>query len=110
MLELGRNNEALNCYNLAIWTTKPEHSSTAWFRKGNLLAHLGNYNEAIKCYDASLKSFSSDYHVIYCKGYALYQLKKYEEAIKCYDEVISIEPLYPDAHRSKDIALSSLSD
>ena len=49
LYELGRYEEAIECYDKAI-ELDPDYAD-AWKHKGDALYELGRYEEAIECYD-----------------------------------------------------------
>jgi tetratricopeptide (TPR) repeat protein len=80
--DLGKNEEAIKCYDLAI-KCNPD-CTPAYNNKGIALSHLGQNNEAIKCYDLAIKC-NPEYALAYNnKGVALSHLGQKEEAQECY--------------------------
>ena len=103
--ELGKYEEAIECYDEAI-RINPDYAS-AYLNKGSALSDLGKKEEAIECYDEAIR-IKPDYAAYFNKGIALSELGKKEEAIECYDEAIRIKPDYAEAYLNKGIALSVL--
>ena len=103
--KLGRNKEALECYNKAI-ELNPENA-TYWHMKGLSLNRLERYEEAIFCFDKTLALNPNDKAVWYAKGLALKRLKRFENAIKCFDKTIELEAIGSDAY-AKEQQLTSL--
>ena len=49
LLELGKYDEAITCFDQAI--VLDPYDSDTWVNKGNLLKKLGKHAEAITCFD-----------------------------------------------------------
>lgn len=103
---LGRDQEALNCYDKAI-EINPRYA-VGWYNKGNSLDSLGRYDEAISCYDRSLEANPRYAATWYNKGLSLASLSRYEKAIDCYDKALEIDPRYAAAWNNKGISFKSL--
>lgn len=50
--ELGRYEEAINCFNIAL--DNDPNNAYAWANMGITHYHLGNYNKSIECYDYAI--------------------------------------------------------
>jgi tetratricopeptide (TPR) repeat protein len=102
LARLGRNQEALECYEkILALDPKLEY---AWINKGQLFDKQGKHEEAIKCYDNAIQV---DQHSLTAWNYnvpnqlALSNLKLYNEAIECYDKSLSINPNNFEAWNNK---------
>jgi len=106
LLELGRYEEALKCYEELI-KINPNYAEV-WYAKGVVLRSLGRNEDAIKCYDEAIKINPNYAEAWVGKGMALANLGRNEDALKCYDEAIKINPNYAQAWAHKGFALLKL--
>jgi tetratricopeptide (TPR) repeat protein len=103
---LGRNKEAVDCYDRAI-ALEPGFAG-AYNNKGASLVRLGRNEEAIDCYDRAI-ALESGYAEAYTnKGISLCKLGRYEEALDCFDHAIALKPDDADAHVNKGASLVNL--
>jgi tetratricopeptide (TPR) repeat protein len=103
---LGRNEEAIKCYNKAL-QINPRDAS-AYYNKGNALSDLGRNEKAIDCYDRALEINPQHGGAYNNKGTVLSKLGRYEEALECFDKSIEIDPYDAYAYNNKGLALSAL--
>lgn len=90
LTNLGKNQEALACYERAI-EIDPRYT-IAWHNKGATLQKLGKNHEAIACYDKALE-INPYYAIAWSnKGRILGELGKYEDAIACCKRAIELQP------------------
>ena len=88
--QLGKYNEAIECYSKAI---EIEPDKFGLYRnKGACFYQLGKYNEAIECYSKAIEIEPDKFGLYRSKGACFYQLGKYNEAIECYDKAINLDP------------------
>ena len=84
--QLGKYNEAIECYSKAI---EIEPDKFGLYRsKGACFYQLGKYNEAIECYDKAINLDPKEALFYSNKGDCLQKQDQWEEAIKCYEEAI----------------------
>jgi tetratricopeptide (TPR) repeat protein len=103
---LGRNDEALDCYEKAI--DLDPNFVYAWSGKGWALSNLGRNDEALDCYE---KAIDLDPNFMYAwsgKGWALSNLDRNDEALDCYEKAIDLDPNFVNAWSGKGWALSNL--
>ncbi|MBI4972223.1 MAG: tetratricopeptide repeat protein [Candidatus Omnitrophica bacterium] len=103
---LGRHQEAIACYDMAI-EIDPEYVE-AWHNKGSAWGKLGRYQEAITCFDKALEIDPEYVEAWHNKGSALGELGKHQEAITCFDKALEIDPEYVEAWHNKGSALGEL--
>lgn len=88
---LGKNQEALSCYDKAL-IVNPS-CTEAWEGKGFLLGEFySKPDEALSCYEKALDLNPYDARGWNCKGMGLSGVKRYEEAIGCYDRAVELDP------------------
>jgi len=114
--ELGRYEEAIDCYNKAL-EINPEYKE-AWVNKGKVLAidtyfeltsgNLEKYEEVIDCYDKAIEIDPGYIEAYENKGNALDILGKYEEAIESYNKILEINSRYKKVWLNKGIIFSKL--
>ena len=90
LVNLGRDKEAITCYDEAIRINPGD--ALVWTNKGVALGSLGRYKEEITCYDEAIRINPGYAKAWTNKGVALDNLGRYKEAITCYDEAIRINP------------------
>ena len=74
LAELGKDNEAIECYDRAL-KIDPNYIN-AWYNKGVVLGKLGKWNEAIECYDQALKIDPKNVLVIKNRDIVLERMEK----------------------------------
>ncbi|MBN1941328.1 MAG: tetratricopeptide repeat protein [Candidatus Diapherotrites archaeon] len=83
----GEHEEALKKLDYIFDSTNPG----LWYKKAELLAHLGELADALECYEEAL---FLDTHLVkawYKKGWILFHLEKFEDAVKAFDNVLELE-------------------
>jgi tetratricopeptide (TPR) repeat protein len=107
LCRLGRQAEALPCYDRAIHLD-PE-LLPALLDKAELLAYyLGESEGAIALTDRVIRLGSHELdqaHAHYLKGIAYANLELHSEALACFDRSIALDPEYADAHCEKGVSL-----
>jgi tetratricopeptide (TPR) repeat protein len=103
LANLGRNQEALTCYDRAL--AIDPHLVESWSSKGVSLSKLGRAEEAVVCIDRALGIKPDDSKAWFNKGVALGVLGRMEEAIACYDRALEISPQDDGVLYNKGIAL-----
>jgi tetratricopeptide (TPR) repeat protein len=106
LLSLGRNEEAIRCYDKAL-ELDPRYVA-AWNNKGVSLKSLGRNEEAIRCLDKALELDPRDVYAWNNKGNSLNSLGRNEEAIRCYDQALKLDPRDVSAWNNKGGNLVSL--
>ncbi|NPV75498.1 MAG: tetratricopeptide repeat protein [Anaerolineae bacterium] len=86
---LGRNNEAIACYEKAI-SLQPQ-LVVAWGNKGVALHELGLPEEALQCFDIALGIDEKRGFLWNNKGICLESMGRYEEAIFCYQHALLLD-------------------
>lgn len=89
-LDLGRYNESINAYNMAIELN--QSFEAAWIHKGNAYLKLSQYNKTVECYKRAMELKRSDAKVWYDKGVP--HQNKYDKAIQAFDRA----KLNPSSH------------
>jgi tetratricopeptide (TPR) repeat protein len=99
---IGRNNDALNCYDQAIKLNP--NLDVLWNSKGVALINVSRNTAAIECFNNAIYLNTSNSASWNNKGVALFNLKDYYEAIKCYRQSTSLNPRYIDAWQNLALA------
>jgi tetratricopeptide (TPR) repeat protein len=102
----GKNEEAIECYDIAISMNRKNCS--ALFSKGLLLKNIKKFTEAQECFDSMLKINKKNLFAYKMKGKIFYELKNYENSIECYDKAIEIDSTYADFYNEKAWSLTYL--
>ena len=106
LFALGRNEEALACFDKALLIDPRDTMS--WCNKGGVLVELERLDEAIACFNKTL-SIDPQHALAWSnKGGALRELGRHEEAITCYDKALAIEPRMPTAWNNKGRSFNAL--
>ncbi|MBE9143844.1 CHAT domain-containing protein [Planktothrix mougeotii] len=107
LADLGRFEEAIDCYNKAL-KFKPD-GYEAWLNRGAILCdRLGKYQEAIYSFEKALE-FKPDLHEAWHnRGVALKHLGRFKEAINSYKKALEFKPDYHEAWFGRGIALAEL--
>jgi len=103
---LGKNEEALKCYDRSLEINP--NSTFGWSNKGLALYYLGKTEQAIECYSKALE-FDSNYAFAWTdEGEAFYVLGKFQQALKCLDKALEISPNHPKTGSCKGMVLHRL--
>jgi len=103
---LGRYDEAINCFDEAI--RLDPNLAPAWYNKGLSLGKLERYEDAINAFNEAIRLDPNHANAWYSKGNALFSQGNYDEAIKAFDETIRLNPNYANAWNNKGNALHDL--
>ena len=104
--ELGKKNEALECYDKAI-NINPDYAN-AWNNKGIVLLALGKKEKALECYKRAIEINPNYANAWNNKGFVLNDLGKKKEALKCYEKATDINPNNVDIWNNMGISLTEL--
>jgi tetratricopeptide (TPR) repeat protein len=104
--ELGRLEEALKCFEMAI-KLNPNNEET-WMGKGLVLGGLGRFEEALLSYDKAIEIDPNNEDAWFNKGWVLNNLEKTEDQIKCFDKCIELNPNNPKTWIFKGWTLNKL--
>jgi len=102
---LGRRDEAINCYEVAL--RLDPHLVPAWLNKGVALFAAHCPQDALACYDQGLKVDPKSEQLWSNKGVVLKSLGDTQEAIACYDRALRYNPRYPNAWVNKGVAFKA---
>ena len=106
LCELGRSEEAIECYDFALQINP--RLAEVWSNKGNAVFSLGRSEEAIECCDRALEINPRFAQAWSNKGNALVSWGCSEEAIACQDRALEINRRFAEAWSNKGNALLSL--
>ena len=125
--DLGKNSEAIECYNKAIQLNPSDSVSinnrnicfkkiqdeenklkaNEYFNKGLIETDM---NMKLVLFDKSIE-LNIDFTDVYlAKGNTLYNLERYQEAIECYNKVIEIDPNYSVAIENRNNLIKKIQD
>jgi tetratricopeptide (TPR) repeat protein len=103
---LGRDEEALKCYNKAL-KLNPAYIM-AWNNKGNSLNSLGHFDQAVFCFDKAIALDPEDAAIWNNKATSLNYLGRIEEAIHCFDQALTLDRYFVQCWHNKAVCLFSL--
>ncbi len=106
LLELGRFEEAIACYDRVI-EFKPD-DYVAWSNRGFALFNLGRYEESIPSFDKAIEFKPDFYEAWFNRGFSLDNLGRYEEAITSFDKAIEFKPDLHQAWYNRGSVLGNL--
>jgi tetratricopeptide (TPR) repeat protein len=106
LLNLGRDIDAVDCFNKALQFI-PDLVS-ALVRKATCLRRLGDHNVALSCVDEALKKESDNVIIWFEKGLCLFELERYEYTLECFNKVIELNLDYSDIYWWTGLTLSRL--
>jgi tetratricopeptide (TPR) repeat protein len=104
--DAGKNEEAMECYNIAISMNRKNCS--ALFAKGLLLKSIKKFTQALEFFDSMLKINKKNQLAYKMKGKTFFELKNYENSIECYNKAIEIDSTYSDIFYEKAWSLTYL--
>jgi tetratricopeptide (TPR) repeat protein len=107
LAKLGRNDEAIDCYDHALEIAPRD--IFVWEAKGLALNCLGRLEEALKCHERALEINPRHPDSWHAKGIALQKLERFEEALICYSRALEIDPRDVGLWKGKVAALLGLS-
>jgi tetratricopeptide (TPR) repeat protein len=88
---LGRYEEAINCYDRIIQIEKDSGASDSFrdatIKKGRVLRELYRYDQSVECYDGLARY--NDTLALSEKGITLAYQKKYDQAMQCFNETLA---------------------
>ncbi|NES05722.1 MAG: DUF563 domain-containing protein [Okeania sp. SIO2F4] len=90
LLESGKVEEAIACYNQAIKSDKK--SSAGYNKLGNTLIQKGELDAAIKIYSQGIELIPKNPSLYYKLGEALTKKQQYQQAITAYYRAIELNP------------------
>jgi tetratricopeptide (TPR) repeat protein len=103
---LGREEEAIQCYDKAINIDK--NYAHAWNNKAVSLGHLGRSEEALHCCDQALELVPQYFDAWCNKGTSLFNTGHYEEALQAFNQATEINPQDPTGWNGKGLCLVDL--
>jgi tetratricopeptide (TPR) repeat protein len=103
---LGRYEEAIDCYKAAI--TENSKDANAYNDCGITLCILGRYKDALQYIQTAIRLNPNDAYAHKNCGIALSMLGKDQEAIKCYQIAIRLNPKDANLYYNCGIALGNL--
>ncbi len=108
---LGRIDEAIDCYDKAIDMKPPASTvSLAWSNKGNCFMQKGLLEKGLTCYEEAIKINPANEKAWTNKAFTLHTLGRLQEAIDCYDKALEIEPAFALAWSNKAFTYLSMGD
>jgi tetratricopeptide (TPR) repeat protein len=105
LLDLGRYEDAIKCYDKALKIDPNEKDVLC--NKGLSLQGLRKYDEAIVQFDEALKVDPKYVEALNAKGVCLSAQGMNEEAIVQFDEALKVDPKYVEALNAKGVCLSA---
>ena len=106
LVELGKFNEAINCYRRSI-ELDPCYAQ-AHNNLGVIFEKIGNYEEALKSFDAAIKNFPEFPQALNNKALILRRKKQHEDAATLFIQAIKLSPEYAEAHNNLGVTLLDL--
>jgi len=106
LLDLNREDQALQCYNKSISIEKTYIH--AFIQAAKACHRLGDLNRTAEYYAQALKIDSKNEESWFGRGSVLLELEQYEEAILCFDNALSIGPTNTKVLYNKGVALACL--
>ena len=89
LLSLGKSEEALMCFDLAL-TQHPDHAETL-VKKGSALEKLNRLDEAIDCYNRAIEANQGMTLAYLYKGGLFNRMERYDEALACYEQALKTQ-------------------
>jgi tetratricopeptide (TPR) repeat protein len=89
LLNLGREEEALKCFD-AVLAAEPTHAE-ALMRKGTTLERLHRFDEAIDHFERAAASEPASTRAWLGKASVLNQQERFKEALECYEHALKIQ-------------------
>jgi tetratricopeptide (TPR) repeat protein len=106
LYKLGRNEEAIKCYDVSL-EFDPENVFVL-IRKGETLNRLNKYDAALECFDKVLELDPRNAIALHNKGFILGKKNRNEEAIDYFDTVLEINPEYALVWNDKGFVLNKM--
>ena len=103
LLYLGRYEEAIEYFDLAIQIFPAECVAVAYYNRGIAKDELGRYQEAIADYDQTIQLDPKHADAYYNRRIAKDKLGRYQEAIADYDQTIQLDPKHADAYYNRGL-------
>jgi tetratricopeptide (TPR) repeat protein len=108
LLDLGRYQSSINCYNSSIKLNP--NNTDSWRNRGKALYNLGKVSEAIKSYDNASRLDPNLSGLWNDKGIALVATGNYAKAFECFQEQINKTPSNPMYWCNAGLALKDEGD
>jgi eukaryotic-like serine/threonine-protein kinase len=102
---LGRRDEAIQCYDMALHLNP--QLAPAWLNKGVTLFAARQPQEALDCYEQGLRVDPKSEQLWSNKGVALKSLGKTAQALECYERALRLNPRHSNAWVNKGVAFKA---
>lgn len=110
LLLIQKYDNALECFNELLSSTKGNIDELAHLHKANALLGLNDYKEALKNIDEVIKLNGKNHIALFIKGNILFWLEKYDEAIEMYNKAIELNTDLIEAYRNKSKTYSAMKE
>lgn len=108
LIELGRQEEALSCYQKAI-ALEPGYAE-AYSNQGNTLQALGRFQEALTAYEKAVELDPNYSQAFYGVARLFCVRKQFENALGCCDQALRLNPSYEAAQELRGSIFAQVKD